>query len=124
MGRDKPGIYQGGMAGGKRGMMPDREKYIEVLSKTVKTVKEFNEDAPIKISLNCIEDILELLKRQEEQKFFVDESGKITPLPVVVRCKDCIHWDKHTEECGNPDSVCFHNGWCKPDWFCADGERK
>ncbi len=42
----------------------------------------------------------------------------------LVRCKDCIHWDKgHTEECGNLDSVCFHNGWCKPDWFCADGER-
>lgn len=42
----------------------------------------------------------------------------------VVRCKDCIHWDKgHTEECENSDSVCFHNGWCKPDWFCADGER-
>ena len=44
--------------------------------------------------------------------------------PEVVRCKDCIHWDKgHTEECDNLDSVCFHNGWCKPDWFCPDGER-
>ena len=45
--------------------MPDREKYIEVLSKTAKTVKEFNEDIPIKISLECVEDILELLKEQE-----------------------------------------------------------
>lgn len=43
----------------------------------------------------------------------------------IIRCKDCIHWDKgHTEECGNLNSVCFHNGWCKPDWYCADGERK
>ena len=43
----------------------------------------------------------------------------------VVRCKNCKHWDKgHTEECDNTDSVCFHNGWCKPDWFCADGEKK
>jgi len=43
----------------------------------------------------------------------------------VVRCKDCVHWDEgHTEECTNSDSVCFRNGWCKPDWFCADGERK
>jgi hypothetical protein len=43
----------------------------------------------------------------------------------LVRCKDCIHWDKgHTEECGNPDSVCFHNGWCKPDWYCPDGEMR
>ena len=46
-------------------------------------------------------------------------------IPELVRCKDCVHWDKgHTEECDNSDSVCFHNGWCKPDWFCADGERK
>ena len=43
----------------------------------------------------------------------------------VIRCKDCIHWDKgHTEECDNLDSVCFHNGWCKPDWFCPDGKRR
>ena len=45
--------------------MPDREKYIEILSKAAKTVKEFNEDTPIKISLECVEDILELLKEQE-----------------------------------------------------------
>ena len=45
--------------------------------------------------------------------------------PEIVRCKDCKHWDRgHTEECDNSDSVCFHNGWCDPDWFCADGERK
>lgn len=45
--------------------------------------------------------------------------------PEIVRCKDCVHWDKgHTEECDNSDSVCFHNGWCKPDWFCADGEKE
>ena len=43
----------------------------------------------------------------------------------VVRCKDCIYWDGvPTEECNNSDSVCFHNGWCKPDWVCADGERE
>ena len=48
--------------------MPDREKYIEILSKAAKTVKEFNEDTPIKISLECVEDILELLKEQEERK--------------------------------------------------------
>ena len=48
-----------------------------------------------------------------------------TNMVEVVRCGDCIHWDKgHTEECNNLDNVCFHNGWCKPDWFCADGERR
>ncbi len=42
----------------------------------------------------------------------------------LTRCKYCIHWDDHTEECGNPDRTCFHNGWWKPDWYCADGERR
>ena len=45
--------------------MPSREKYIEVLSKTAKAVKKLNKNAPIKISLKCVEDILELLKEQE-----------------------------------------------------------
>lgn len=125
--------------------MPDREKYIEVLSKTAKTVKELNEDAPIKISLECIEDILELLKEQEDlgtelanavelihkkneriekllkeqetQKFFVDESGKITPLPVVVRCKDCKWRGTNACFCKARDDV-------RDNWFCSEGERK
>ena len=86
--------------------MPDREKYIEVLSKAVKTMKESNEDAQIKISLECIEDILELLKEK----------------PEIVRCKDCKYsetmkpWD---------DIVCTQNGATHcPDWFCADGQRR
>ena len=67
-------------------MMPDREKYIKVLSKTVKTVKEYNEDAPIKISLECVEDILELLKEQEE----------VEPIPPtdesdLWKCGNCKH---------------------------------
>lgn len=70
-------------------------------------------------------DALALLKEQEVQKFFVDESGKITPLPVVVRCKDCKHYryyglseetvsECRIDHCENPDA----------DWFCADGERE
>jgi len=57
---------------------------------------------------DALTDALELLEKQ----------------PEIVLCKDCISWDKgHTEECNNLDSICFHNGWCKPDWFCADGEK-
>lgn len=41
----------------------------------------------------------------------------------IVRCKDCRYWKSGREECGNSDSVCFINGRCTPDWFCADGER-
>lgn len=92
--------------------MPDREKYIEVLSKTAKTVKEFNEDAPIKISLECIEDILELLKEHE----------------AVVRCKDCKYWSAERindyNKCRRWINVGVKNFATTGDWFCADGERK
>lgn len=63
--------------------MPDREKYIEILSKTAKAVKELNEDAPIKISLECIEDILELLKEQETTRW-----KKISPAGIY-KCEKC-----------------------------------
>ena len=48
------------------------------------------------------------------------ESGKLV---WVVRCKDC----KHARRMCQPwnDLVCEKNGQVnKPDWFCADGERK
>jgi len=58
------------------------------------------------------------MKEQEKQKFFVDENGTITTLPVVVRCKDCKHYK---------DGRCFftmRRYGLHDDWFCADGERK
>jgi len=63
-------------------------------------------------------DAIALLKEHEEQKFFVDESGKITPLPVVVRCKDCKHWEQSNGHCP------FNSIFTNEDWFCADGERR
>ena len=43
----------------------------------------------------------------------------------LVLCKNCEWWDKgYTEECRNSDSVCFSNGRCEPDFFCADGEER
>ena len=54
-----------------------------------------------------------------------EPNGNPKDMVEVVRCKDCIYWDKgHTEECDNLDSVCFHNGWCKPNWYCADGKKR
>lgn len=67
--------------------MANREKYIEVLSKTAKTVKEFNEDAPIMISLECVEDILELLKEPEAKQ--VELHGNEEWWGPVCVCPDC-----------------------------------
>ena len=64
-----------------------------------------------------IEDTIAMLKEQEKKKCFVDSDGKITPLPDVVRCKDC----------GNQDGyiVCGITGESHPPtWFCADGKRE
>lgn len=69
--------------------------------------------------LRTIDYTVSLLKEQETQKFFVDESGKITPLPVVVRCKDCKHYRKDT--CSAGAGMAFPP---PDDWYCADGERE
>ena len=85
----------------------DREQYIEVLSKTVKTAKESNEDYPIHIGLECIEDILQLLKEQKE----------------IVRCKDCKNGG--IDQSGIKGVWCpAHAEWHDNNWFCADGKHK
>ena len=78
--------------------------------------------------LRTIDDALALLKEQKKQKFFVYENGKITPLPDVARCKDCIHRGKSekcvlaaiSEEKNFPLFMLDNRG----EWFCADGERR
>ena len=73
-------------------------------------------------------DALALLKEQEKKKFFVDSDGKITPLPDIVRCKDCVHRGK-VEKCvlaaiaAEKDFPLFmldNHG----EWYCADGRRE
>ena len=80
-------------------MMNDREKYIEVLSKAVKTVKEYNEDTPIKISLECIEDILELLKEREAKWIQIDDDSNIWECLACKELQMII------------DNTPFANGW-------------
>jgi len=45
----------------------------------------------------------------------------------VVRCKDCKHGqyeEWNNGECVDKTVYCDGYGIHKPDWFCADGERK
>ena len=39
-----------------------------------------------------------------------------------VTCGDCIFYDAHCQQCGNPDGIV--DGIIFPDWFCADGRKK
>ena len=108
--------------------MPNRKEYIEVLSKAAKTVKEFNEDTPIKISLQCIEDILELLKEQEHEvcencPYKLEDIGDFSDgyhtfndlytqravlFATIVNQNLDKAWKSHKHEDGEP---CFGGGW-------------
>ena len=75
-----------------------------------------------------LQDQVEFIKDKQKKKFLVDSEGKITPLPDVVRCKDCIHRGKSekcvlaaiSEEKNFPLFMLDNRG----EWFCADGKRR
>ena len=115
--------------------MPDREKVIKGLEVCTSTAdgESCPKDCPYYQEVcygydQLMRDALALLKEQKEQKFFVDKSGKITPLPVVVRCKDCKHWSAERindyNKCKRWINVGVKNFATMGDWFCADGEHK
>ena len=130
-------------------MMPNRENVIKGLE-SLRDICNAKSNMAIgkgKVAwagyANTAHDAIALLKEQEAQKFFVDESGKITPLPVVVRCKDCKHRPKEIPfttswgetqtylefpndskcPCWNPSDD-YYSWMPDDDWFCADGERR
>ena len=69
------------------------------------------------------DDAISLLKKQETQKFFVDESGKVTPLPVVVRCKDCIWFHKPDAETKKSCKCNYHGCVTEENKYCWWGEK-
>ena len=52
----------------------------------------------------------------------VDSNGikRIEEMHELIRCKDCKNYNPMNYECN------ARMGWfyAKPDWFCADGERR
>ena len=112
------------------------KNFLRTIDDTIELLKE-QEDLGTELT-NAVElihkkneRIEKLLKEQEKLKFFVDENGKITPLPVVVRCKDCRWGDRSRNGKGEEMILCYNgdtgieDGYLhEPDWFCAEGERK
>lgn len=70
------------------------------------------------------DDAIDLLKKQGKQKFLLDEKGHITPLPAVIRCKECkSSFEKDGKTyCGTILSNKY--ALVDPEWFCADGEKR
>ena len=58
------------------------------------------------------------------QQMMKDALALLKEQPEIVRCKDCEYHDDVTDECADIGSPCYRNGWCEPDWFCADGKRR
>lgn len=64
----------------------------------------------------------ESILEQDELEWFKEQGAK-----ELIRCKDCKHgqyegWDNG--ECVDKTVYCDGYGIHKPDWFCADGEKK
>ena len=58
--------------------------------------------------------------------YYLDTAPTVDAVEVV-RCKDCVYWDKNSFTPSSCDDV----HWCSfkdlveyGDWFCADGERR
>ena len=99
-------------------MTPDREALIHAIELRENIAKR-DHHGFVDLPYEMVGNVLAMLKEQETQKFLVDESGKITPLPVVVRCKDCKY---HGNIC--PDYCVNLEQNTNDDFYCADGERK
>lgn len=77
--------------------MPDREKYIDIFKQIVKAKKKYyrNGEIPIRISYQCVVDILTLLKEQEAVK------------PRISSAE---------QRCGNCNKVIEMDGWKACPW--------
>ena len=104
--------------------------------KVIKDLKEYRDRDCIREGITYFDDdpryrkmiinnAIAMLKEKEARKFLVDENGKITPLPVVVRCKDCVFGKREkNDSTGMTWIYCGHHRENRPeDWFCADGEK-
>lgn len=89
--------------------MTDRDEVIKDGEHAIAMLGEVEEPTPwcdfIRVSF---ETALALLREQE---------------PVIVRCKNCRHYD--TECCADGYGWCYNRDFGTTDeWYCADGEVK
>jgi len=61
-----------------------------------------------------------IIQQTYEEGFHDGYRQAMREMPEIVRCKDCKHYEP------NRLFECRLHGSCqpKPDWYCADGERK
>ena len=117
--------------------MPDREKVIKAIKGCINDGSFCNKcdyDGCVFKHGSCEKDLLAdalaLLNEQEKRWLLLDKNGKITPLPVFVRCKDCKYRSFYCTEATDGTTLyeCHHpcaNSVPRPsDWFCADGKGR
>jgi len=98
-------------------LLKDQEDLTEAFNEAVQRCREYMEKCGAILTYN------------KKRLFFADSKGNITPLPEIVRCKDC----QYAEQTMFDDEYrCYYDeeneSGCKRlhkgNFFCADGKRK
>lgn len=115
------------------GLSIDREKVIRHITAEICIAKVCKKDFA-SVDIDMLSDALTLLKDHESViealKSDLDETLTVlSEQPEIVRCRECKHGCRMGSGgvymCESPEQnekMCIHVH--KPDWFCADGERR
>ena len=93
---------------------------IKDFKEALKLAIDLSEEKSTKMVMLDLFDVFYSAAYSDGQRYMIDEHS----CAEVVRCKDCRHC---TFSDGEELADCMiKQGWfpVKPDWFCADGERK
>jgi hypothetical protein len=70
-------------------------------------------------------DIATIIENEQDMRVLNAPSAQ-PEIPEIIRCKDCINWQREWEPAGDPGThFCYMvDGFRDGDWYCADAEKK
>lgn len=92
---------------------------IKDFKEALKLAIDLSEEKSTKMVMLDLFDVFYSAAYSDGQRYMIDEHS----CAEVIRCKDCRNGEKANEliACGNPK---FFGRFFRPEWFCADGEKK
>ena len=95
--------------------MPDRDTTKRMFTHMLNMMEQHDT-----MTISCGDPLMKLLK---------DVRELLNEQPEIIRCKDCKYYRAIPGYCAY-DRIWQENKghvwgmYCKPDWYCADGERR